>query len=91
MKQMPLEEASALSESGNPDELILGIDHAPAQLTTFAPELARLLESLFFVGLSQADGASPDDTSERSVRRSWRKARAWLHRLMTEQGTYGSA
>lgn len=91
MKQVPLEEAAALSQSGNPDELILGIDHALAQLTTFAPELARLVELLFFVGLSQAEVANLDDTSERSVRRSWRKARAWLHRLMTEEDTDGPA
>ncbi len=91
MKQVPLEEASALSQSGNPDELILGIDHALAQLSTFAPELARLVELLFFVGMSQAEVAALDDISERSVRRNWRKARAWLHRIMTAGDADGSA
>ncbi|MFK7958822.1 MAG: ECF-type sigma factor [Lysobacterales bacterium] len=91
MKQVPLEEASALSQSGNPDELILGVDHALAQLSAFAPDLARLVELLFFVGLSQAEVAQLDDTSERSVRRGWRKARAWLHRIMTEEGADGPA
>ncbi|MEM9530244.1 MAG: ECF-type sigma factor [Pseudomonadota bacterium] len=83
LKRVPLEEAAALSQSGSPDELILGLDHALEQLNTFAPELARLVELLFFVGLSQAEVAELEATSERSVRRNWRKARAWLHRLMS--------
>ncbi len=84
LQRVTLAEAAARSAAGDPDDLILGMDEALAQLQQFAPELARLVELLFFVGLSQAEVAQLEGVSERSVRRSWRKARAWLYRLMSD-------
>lgn len=84
MQRVTLAEAAARSAAGDPDELILGVDDSLAQLQKFAPDLARLVELLFFVGLSQAEVAELEGSSERSVRRNWRKARAWLYRLMSE-------
>ncbi len=83
--RITLDEAAARSRAGAPDDLILGVDEALDQLHQFAPQLARLVELLFFVGLSQNEVAELDGISERSVRRNWRKARAWLYRLMSEK------
>ncbi|MDJ0657440.1 MAG: ECF-type sigma factor [Xanthomonadales bacterium] len=90
VQKVSFEEAAHRSSEGDPDDLILGLDMALQELSAFAPELARLVELLFFVGISQQDVATMRGVSERTVRREWRKARAWLYRFMSDPGDQSS-
>ena len=50
------------------------------QLAEVEPELAELVDLKFFCGLSFAEIAALRNLSERTVQRSWEKARIYLHR-----------
>lgn len=65
--------ASSLAE-------VLAVDAALERLATLDPRLARTVEMRFFAGLSVAEVALALDVSERTVKRDWRTARAFLHR-----------
>ena len=65
----------------------LGIDHldrALAELQSFDPELARMVELRFFGGLTVEDTAQAMNVSPRTVKREWRLARAWLQRKVSQ-------
>ena len=50
--------------------------------------LAKIVEWRYFGGMSETEIASMLDVTERTVRREWRKARAFLYREM-EGGEMG--
>ena len=58
------------------DEL-LGLDAALEQLE---PRQRQVVEYRFFAGLEEAEIAELLGVSDRTVRREWVKARAWLYR-----------
>lgn len=60
------------------DEL-LALDSALERLEAVDPELARLVEWRFFAGLSHGEIAELLDVSERTIKRHWRSARAFLY------------
>ena len=63
------------------------IDEALGQLAEIDPRQARIVEMRFFGGLTEAETAEAMDVSERTVRREWAMARAWLRtRLEDEPG-----
>lgn len=47
------------------------------------PALARLVDCRFFGGLTEQETAQAMGISDRTVRRHWLRARAWIHREMT--------
>jgi RNA polymerase sigma factor (TIGR02999 family) len=61
-------------------EQILALDQALQRLAEFSPRQARVVECRFFAGLSVEETAAALDISERSVKRDWQGARAWLTR-----------
>jgi RNA polymerase sigma factor (TIGR02999 family) len=61
-------------------EELLAVDAALGRLEALDPRLARLVEWRFFAGLSEAEIATALGRTERTVRRDWRKARAFLFR-----------
>lgn len=61
-------------------ESLVAVDRALDQLTALRPRLARVVECIFFGGMTQQEVATALDVTERTVRRDWVKARAWLHR-----------
>ncbi|HVS64334.1 MAG TPA: ECF-type sigma factor [Thermoanaerobaculia bacterium] len=63
----------------------LALDQAIEQLAAVSDRLARLVELLFFGGLTEEEAAGVLGLSERTVRRDWRKARAFLSRVLDEQ------
>ena len=63
-------------------DTILAIDAALEKLAAELPRLAQVVEYRFFGGLSEEETADLLETSTRTVRRDWVKARAWLHRLL---------
>ncbi len=64
---------------------ILALDQALDSLTGLDPRLGRLVELRFFGGLTVEETAEVMEISERTVKRDWRKARAFLHRQLSVQ------
>ena len=62
------------------DESLLAIDDALALLSKQSLRLAQVVECRFFAGYDEASTAAALGISERTVRRDWTLARAWLQR-----------
>ena len=58
------------------------INDALMELAELAPDLAEIVDLKFFCGFSCAEIAALRGVSERTVQRSWDKARIYLHRTM---------
>jgi len=78
--KIPLEDAAAYCTS-RPEEL-LALDDALQQLAEWAPRAARVVEMLFFGGLTEAEIAEVLGISVRTVKRDWSAARACLYSQM---------
>jgi RNA polymerase sigma factor (TIGR02999 family) len=66
--------------SGASDEVILKINDALLELAQLSPRLAQVVECRFFGGYDDAETAVALGLTDRTVRRDWVKARAWLRR-----------
>ena len=69
--------AAQVADAGASDEL-LRVGDALRELETVDPELAELVEMRYFGGYSEIEIAELQGVNERTVRRRWEKARAWL-------------
>lgn len=78
--------APAADEAG---EQLLALDAALGRLAEADERLARVVELRFFGGLSEVDAARVLAVSERTLRRDWVKAKAFLHRELG--GGFGAA
>ena len=67
-------------------EQLLAVDVALAELERISPRLARIVELRFFVGLNESQIGEILAQSERTVRREWRRARAFLQIELERQG-----
>ncbi|HET8898809.1 MAG TPA: ECF-type sigma factor [Rhodanobacteraceae bacterium] len=72
-----LDEAHAVASPEN-DALLLRIDEAITELATHNARRARMIEMVYFGGLSRAEVAAALGLSDASVDRDLRLARAWL-------------
>lgn len=63
-------------------EDVLAVDAAIAQLESHDPRAAQVVRLRFYAGLSVDDTAAALGMSERSVKREWSFARAWLYRQL---------
>jgi RNA polymerase sigma factor (TIGR02999 family) len=70
-------------EEMDPNELI-ALDDAMAQLE---PRQRQVVECKFFGGMEDTEIAAALGITDRTVRRDWVKARAWLHRALAERGS----
>lgn len=68
-----------------PGELV-DLDAALSEFESIDPERARVVELLYFGGLSTAEAAELLETTPRSIQRAWAAARAWLHRRLANRG-----
>ena len=85
----PLEAAREPAAAERPAELV-ALDDALTELARQDEALAHLVELHFFAGLSFEEIAAASDRSERSLRRDWRRARAFLYdRLETPRRPRG--
>lgn len=85
-----LEDAGEIAEARAELELsaeVLALDVALADLERSAPDLARLVELRFFVGLPLVEIVEITGRSERSLKRDWRRARAYLLARMNAGGS----
>ncbi len=81
---IPLDDAPEMS--GAPDEVILKINDALVGLAELSPRLAQVVECRFFAGYDDAETARALELTDRTVRRDWVKARAWLRRELGAGG-----
>ena len=62
---------------------VLAVDEALTRLGTFDPRQAQILELHFFAGLGFQEIALQLGVSERTVKRDWTMARAWLRQELS--------
>ena len=70
---------------------LLMINEALEKLATIDPQCAELVKLRFFVGLDYAEAAQTLGISERSAKRCWTFARAWLYRELRSAGSIPAA
>lgn len=66
------------------DEQILMVNEAVKRLAVLSPRLAQVVDCRFFAGFSESETADALGITDRTVRRDWLKARAWLYRELGE-------
>jgi RNA polymerase sigma factor (TIGR02999 family) len=62
------------------DELMVNLNESLERLAQHSPRLAQVVECRYFGGYDEQATARALDLSERTVRRDWALARAWLYR-----------
>jgi RNA polymerase sigma factor (TIGR02999 family) len=78
---LPLD--AALDVGSASDEALLALDEALQRLARESARLARVVECRFFAGFDERETARALGLSERTVRRDWTLARAWLYRELS--------
>ncbi|KRB08739.1 ECF-type sigma factor [Lysobacter sp. Root690] len=82
LNQLKLEEsygAEHAEPSYDPDlEQLISIDHALNALGAVEPRLIQLVEMRYFAGMSDIEIGEVLGLTDRTIRRDWRKARAFL-------------
>lgn len=79
-QQISLDEALVYSEQ--PSEEILAVDEALTRLAEWDPYQARIVELMFFGGLTAEETAQVVNTSVSKVKRDWNMAKAWLYKQL---------
>ncbi|MDQ3920007.1 MAG: sigma-70 family RNA polymerase sigma factor [Acidobacteriota bacterium] len=82
LQRVSLEGVAALAEGGGAD--LLALDQALARLEEFDRQKARVVELRYFAGLGIEETAEALGVSPTTVRREWRRAKAWLYRALAE-------
>lgn len=67
------------------EESLLSINEALEKLSVQDPQSAELVKLRFFVGLNYEEAAQALGISERSAKRCWTFARAWLYRELSQR------
>lgn len=83
------EAAEPIADQLLADQQLLDIDQALAELEQLDQRLARLVECRFFAGYTETETAQILDLSDRTVRREWIKARAWLQQRLSVDEALG--
>lgn len=65
---------------------VVAIDDALIRLAALDERLSQVVELRFFGGLSVEEAAEVMGCSDRTIKRDWRKARAYLYRDLKEAG-----
>lgn len=77
------ETLEGLEATPDPDQSLIELDEALERLAGQSPRLAQVVECRFFAGYDEGETARTLGLSERTVRRDWSLARAWLHRELS--------
>lgn len=65
-------------------EQVLALDEAVCRLEQEEPQAALVLKLRFYAGMSVPETAEATGLSERTVKREWQYARAWLFRALED-------
>ena len=79
---VPLDEAA--NAAGVSSEEVVALDEALRGLEEVDPQKARVVALRYFAGLSIEETAEVLNISPTTVRREWRRAKAWLYRAIAE-------
>ncbi|MBX3725352.1 MAG: sigma-70 family RNA polymerase sigma factor [Xanthomonadales bacterium] len=79
-------QALRMAASPESDLELLALDEALVRLAEVDRDLARLVEMRFFAGLELTEISALTGRSERSLKRDWRRARAFLHAQVEDGG-----
>jgi RNA polymerase sigma factor (TIGR02999 family) len=82
---VPLDEAAFAAVAGGSEEM-LALDEALRELEGVDPKKARVVALRYFAGLSIEETAEVLGVSPTTVRREWRRAKAWLYRAVAGGG-----
>ncbi len=74
---------------GAPDEELLEVDEVLNALAAHDPRKAELVKLRYFVGLTLEEAGAALGLSERTAKRDWAYARAWLCREIARQRASG--
>ena len=74
----------ALPDPGRAEELV-ALDEALSKLERLDERLGRMVELRFFGGLSVEEAGEVLGVSPRTIKRDWRRARAFLYRALKEK------
>ncbi|MEZ5332970.1 MAG: ECF-type sigma factor [Thermoanaerobaculia bacterium] len=77
-RPVTLDESVHSADADREADILLALDEALRGLDDEDPRLRRVVECQFFGGMTRQDTAAALELSERTVRRLWIKARAWL-------------
>jgi RNA polymerase sigma factor (TIGR02999 family) len=77
-------EVGELSAAAESTVNIVELDEALGRLETFDRRQARIVEMRFFGGLSEDEIGTELEISERTVKRDWRLAKAWLYHELSQ-------
>ena len=80
--QVSLNEAAVIAEDRAVE--LVALDEALRLLEQVDPQKGQIVELRYFGGLSIEETAEVLDISPRTVRREWRRAKAWLYRIISE-------
>jgi RNA polymerase sigma factor (TIGR02999 family) len=64
-------------------EMLIALDEALERLERVDTRLCRVVEYRFFGGLSEEEMAAALGVTDRTIRRDWIRAKAWLYRELT--------
>jgi RNA polymerase sigma factor (TIGR02999 family) len=67
------------------DDTLLAVHEALEKMAVIDPVGAKLIELRFFAGLANVDAAKALGLAERTAKRTWAYARAWLHEELTKK------
>jgi len=77
-EHLPLTAANHVADAE--DEMLVNLNESLRKLAEHQPRLAQIVECRYFGGYDDQATARALNLSERTVRRDWALARAWLHR-----------
>ncbi len=81
-RPLSLDEATmAADERGT---MLLALDEALTRLAALDERIARVVECRYFGGLTEQETAAALGVTDRTVRRDWVKAKAWLYAELTD-------
>ncbi len=86
---LALEDVLSPEAEDQPLETLLTVESALQQLEAMDPDLARVVELIFFGGMLQREVAELEDIDVRTVQRRWRKAKLILRDFLTADGDVG--
>jgi RNA polymerase sigma factor (TIGR02999 family) len=84
-EHLPLTAADRVSV--DEDEMLINLNETLERLAKHAPRLAQVVECRYFGGYDESSTARALNLSERTVRRDWVLARAWIHRELQIEGS----
>ena len=86
--RLPLEDAMVVLPGQDLD--LVALDEALTRLAEIDPQQSQIVELRFFSGLSVEETAKVLDVSERTIKRDWKVAKAWLRRELSRGGKEGA-